>query len=153
MGNRKMRFARSLHRTQSFCNGRAEQSRQNRMFQRQGPSFPGREACRRGGHQKWEWISNNNYSSNWLVGNSQMAKFHATCGDYQIVYKREGKLMEIIEEAEWLVSKKKATHVLIDGIQNSVPEIMRVHLKLEKQVLQRLKVLNESAVVVLEEVM
>ena len=61
--------------------------------------------------------------------------------------------MEIIEEAEWLVSKKKATHVLIDGIQNSVPEIMRGHLKLEEQVLQRLKVLNKSAVVVLAEVL
>merc|ERR1712240_611118 len=64
-----------------------------------------------------------------------------------------GKLMEIIKEAEWLVSKKKATHVLIDGIQNSVPEIMRGHLKLEKQVLQRLKVLNKSTMVVLAEVL
>ena len=53
-----------------------------------------------------------------------MAKFHAKCGNYQIAYKRGGKLMEIIEEAEWLISNKKATHVVIDGIQNSVPEII-----------------------------
>merc|ERR1712112_205995 len=124
-----------------------------RMYPKQGPSYPDREARRRRGHHKWEWISNNHHSSNWLVGNSQMAKFHATHGDYQIIYKRGGKLMEIIEEAEWLVSKQKATHVLIDGIQNSVPEIVRGHLKLEKQVLQRLKVLNKSAVVVLAEVL
>ena len=123
------------------------------MYRKQGPSYPSREARRRSGHHKWKWISNNHHSSNWLVGNSQMAKFHATHGDYQIAYKRGGKLMEIIEEAEWLVSKQKATHVLIDGIQNSVPEIVRGHLKLEKQVLQRLKVLNKSAVVVLAEVL
>jgi len=41
--------------------------------------------------------------------------------------------MEIIEEAEWLVSKQKVTHVLIDGIQNSVPEIVRGHLSLENR--------------------
>merc|ERR1711955_6711 len=35
----------------------------------------------------------------------------------------------------------------------SVPEIMRGHLKLEEQVLKRLKVLNKSAVVVLAEVL
>ena len=61
--------------------------------------------------------------------------------------------MEIIEEAEWLVSKQRVTHVLIDGIQNSVPEIVRGHLSLEKQVLERLKVMNKSAVVVLAEVL
>merc|ERR1712033_135984 len=64
-----------------------------------------------------------------------------------------GKLMEIIEEAEWLISNKKVTHVVIDGIQNSVPEIIRGNLKLEEQVLRRLKVLNKSAVVVLAEVL
>ena len=53
-----------------------------------------------------------------------MAKFHAIQGDYQIAFKRGGRIMEIIAEAERLVSKKKATHVLIDGIQNSVPEIV-----------------------------
>jgi len=61
--------------------------------------------------------------------------------------------MEIIEEAKWLISNKKATHVVIDGIQNSVPEIMRGNLKLEEQVLRRLKALNKSAVVVLAEVL
>ena len=61
--------------------------------------------------------------------------------------------MEIIAEAERLVSKKKATHVLIDGIQNSVPDIVRGHLSLETDVLERLKVMNKRAVVVLAEVL
>merc|ERR1711867_91018 len=61
--------------------------------------------------------------------------------------------MEIIEEAEWLDSKQRATHILIDGIQKSVPEIVRGHLSLEKQVLERLKAMNKSAVVVLAEVL
>merc|ERR1712240_587756 len=50
-------------------------------------------------------------------------------------------------------SKQRATHVLIDGIQNSVPKIVRGHLSLEKQVLERLKVMNKSVVVVLAEVL
>ena len=61
--------------------------------------------------------------------------------------------MEIIAEAERLVSKKKATHVLIDGIQNSIPDIVRGHLSLETDVLERLKVLNKRALVVLAEVL
>ena len=61
--------------------------------------------------------------------------------------------MEIIAEAEWLITMKKATHVLIDGIQNSIPDIVRGHLDLERDVLQRLKVLNKRAVVVLAEVL
>ena len=61
--------------------------------------------------------------------------------------------MEIIAEAERLVSKKKATHVLIDGIQNSIPDIVRGHLSLETDVLERLKVLNRRALVVLAEVL
>ena len=61
--------------------------------------------------------------------------------------------MEIIAEAEWLITAKKATHVLIDGIQNSIPDIVRGHLDLERDVLQRLKVLNKRAVVVLAEVL
>merc|ERR1712121_75950 len=125
----------------------------SRMFSRgrpHGTSFP---AHQRSGKKKWEQISNNSDSPNWLVGNSQMAKFQAKCGNYQIAYKRGGKLMEIIEEAKWLISNKKATHVVIDGIQNSVPEIIRGNLKLEEQVLRRLKVLNKSAVVVLAEVL
>merc|ERR1712002_411561 len=113
----------------------------------------GRVFLDRGGTKKWELISNNSGSANWLVGNSQMAKFHAKGGNYQIAYKRGGKLMEIIEEAEWLIAKKKATHVIIDGIQNSVPEIIQGNLKLEEQVLRRLKVLNQFAVVVLAEVL
>ena len=61
--------------------------------------------------------------------------------------------MELIAEAEWLVSTKKATHVLIDGIQNSIPDIVRGYLDLEADVLQRLKVLNRRALVVLAEVL
>merc|ERR1712240_95140 len=120
------------------------------MFRRHGPSFPAR---RRGGTKKWKRISNNSDSPNWLVGNSPMAKFHAKCGTYQIAYKRGAKLMEILEEAEWIIYNKKATHVIVNGIQNRVPEIVRGNLKLEDQVLEKLRVLNMSAVVVLAEVL
>lgn len=61
--------------------------------------------------------------------------------------------METIAETEKLVSKKKATHVLIDRIQNSIPDIVRGHLSLETDVLERLKVLNKRALVVLAEVL
>merc|ERR1711873_264462 len=74
-------------------------------------------------------------------------------GGYQIAVKRGGRIMEIIAEAERLVSKKRGTHILIDGIQNSVPDIVREHLSLETDVLERLKVMNKRAVVVLAEVL
>ena len=61
--------------------------------------------------------------------------------------------MELIAEAEWLITTKKATHVLIDGIQNSVPDIVRGTLNLETEVQQRLKALNKRALVVLAEVL
>ena len=61
--------------------------------------------------------------------------------------------MEIMAEAEWLITTKKATHVLIDGIQNSVPDIVRGTLNLETEVLPRLKALNKRALVVLSEVL
>ena len=61
--------------------------------------------------------------------------------------------MEHIAEAEWLGSRKKATHVLVDGIQNSIPDIMRGYLDLETDVLERLKVLNRRALVVMAEVL
>ena len=61
--------------------------------------------------------------------------------------------MEIIEEAEWIIDNKKATHVIVDSIQNSIPEIIRGNLKLEDQVLEKLRVLNKNAVVVLAEVL
>ena len=61
--------------------------------------------------------------------------------------------MEIMAEAEWLITTKKATHVLIDGIQNSVPDIVRGTLNLETEVKQRLKSLNKRALVVLTEVL
>ena len=61
--------------------------------------------------------------------------------------------MEIMAEAEWLINTKKATHVLVDGIQNSVPDIVRGTLNLEREVHQRLKALNKRALVVLSEVL
>ena len=61
--------------------------------------------------------------------------------------------MEIMAEAEWLITTKKATHVLINGIQNSVPDIVRGTLNLEAEVHQRLKALNKRALVVLSEVL
>ena len=103
---------------------------------------------------KFEWLCNNAASSTkWLVGNSQMAKFRGALGYYQIMYKRGGKIEEIVAEAEWIITSKKATHVIIDGIQNSVREIRQGSLKLEKDVLSRLKVLNKKAKVVLAEVL
>ena len=103
---------------------------------------------------KFEWLCNIAASSTkWLVGNSQMAKFSGALGHYQIMYKRGGKIEEIVAEAEWIITSKKATHVIIDGIQNSVREIRQGSLKLEKDVLSRLKVLNKKAKVVLAEVL
>ena len=61
--------------------------------------------------------------------------------------------MELVVEAEWLITTKKATHVLIDGIQNSIPDIVRGTLNLETEVQQRLKALNKRALVVLAEVL
>ena len=61
--------------------------------------------------------------------------------------------MEIIAEAERLVSRKKTTHVLINGIQNSIPDIVQGYLDLETDVLERLRVLNRTALVVLAEVL
>ena len=82
-----------------------------------------------------------------------MAKFSGTLGHYQIMYKRGGKIEEIMEKTEWLITSKKATHVIVDGIQNSVREIRNGSLKLEKDVISRLKVLNKQAKVVLAEVL
>ena len=73
--------------------------------------------------------------------------------DYQIMYKHGGRIEEIVAEAEWIITSKKATHVIVDGIQNSVREIRNGSLKLEKDVLSRLKVLNKQAKVVLAEVL
>ena len=102
----------------------------------------------------FEWLCNNAATSTkWLVGNSQMAKFSGTLGHYQIMYKRGGKIEEIMAETEWIITSKKATHVIVDGIQNSVREIWNGSLNLEKDVLSRLKVLNKQAKVVLAEVL
>ena len=103
---------------------------------------------------KFEWLCNNAASSTkWLVGNSQMANFSGGQGDYQIMYKRGGRIAEIVAEAEWIITSKKATHVIIDGIQNSVREIRQGTLNLEKDVLPRLKALNKRAQVVIAEVL
>ena len=103
---------------------------------------------------KFEWLCNNAASSTkWLVGNSQMANFSGGQGDYQIMYKRGGRIEEIVAEAEWIITSKKATHVIIDGIQNSVREIRQGTLNLEKDVLPRLKALNKRAQVVIAEVL
>ena len=61
--------------------------------------------------------------------------------------------MEIVAEAEWIITSKKATHVIIDGIQNSVREIRQGTLNLETEILPRLKALNKRALVVIAEVL
>ena len=78
-----------------------------------------------------------------------MANFRGS-RDYNITYKRGGKILELVSEAEWLVSVR-ATHVVIDGIQNSVREIISGQVSLEGEVLARLKEMNKKAVVVLAE--
>ena len=45
-------------------------------------------------------------------------------GDYQLYYKRGGKLPEIMAEAEWVIIAKKATHMVIEG-SRIVSEISR----------------------------
>ena len=82
-----------------------------------------------------------------------MANFSGALGYYQIMYKRGGKIDEIMAEAEWIILTKKATHVIVDGIQNSVMDIRNGSLKLEKEVFSRLKVLNKQAKVVIVEVL
>ena len=102
----------------------------------------------------FEWLCNDAATSTkWLVGNSQMAKFSGALGHYQIMYKRGGKIDEIMGETEWIITSKKATHVIVDGIQNSVREIRNRSLNLEKEVFSRLKGLNKHAKVVLAEVL
>ena len=102
----------------------------------------------------FEWLCNDAATSTkWLVGNSQMAKFSGALGHYQIMYKRGGKIDEIMGETEWIITSKKATHVIVDGIQNSVREIRNGSLNLEKEVFSRLKGLNKHAKVVLAEVL
>ena len=108
--------------------------------------------CRMPNH--FEWLCNNAANSTmWLVGNSHMAKFSGALGHYQIMYKRGGKIDEIMAETEWIILSKKATHIIVDGIQNSVKDIRNGSLNLEKEVFSRLKVLNKQAKVVLAEVL
>ena len=99
----------------------------------------------------FEWMGRAN-STNWMIGNSQLSRFQIQ-GDYQLSYKRGGKLPEIMAEAEWVIIAKKATHIVIDGIQNSVRDIQKGTLNLETEVLPRLKALSSRAQVVLSEVL
>ena len=99
----------------------------------------------------FEWMGRAN-SSYWMIGNSQMLRFQIL-GEYQLYYKRGGKLSEILAEAEWVIITKKATHRVVDGIQNSVKDIQNGTLNLETEVLPRLKALNSRAQVVLSEVL
>ena len=81
-----------------------------------------------------------------------MSRFQCQ-GDYQLLYKRGCKLPEIMAEAEWVIISKKASHLIVDGIQNSVRDIRQGTLNLETEVLPRLKALNKRAQVVLSEVL
>merc|ERR1712112_20308 len=94
----------------------------------------------------WSYISRNPDTNNWIVGNSQMANFkiEGDFRDYSIAFKRGGRILEIMEEAEWLV-KAGATHVLIDGVQNSVKEILAGRVNLEEEALDKLKEINKKA--------
>ena len=92
-------------------------------------------------------------STKWLVGNSQMARFSGALGHFQIRYKRGGKIEEIMAETERLVTSNLATHVIVDGFQNSVRDIRSGIINLELDILPRLKFLNKKAKVVLSEVL
>ena len=74
-----------------------------------------------------------------------MAKFSGTLGNYKILYKRGGRISEILEKTEWLITSKQATHVILDGVQNDVRDIRHGILELERDVLPRLKALNTQA--------
>ena len=102
----------------------------------------------------WSYISRNPDTNNWMVGNSQMAKFkiEGDFKDYSIAFKRGGRILEIMEEAQWLV-KAGATNVLIDGVQNSIREILAGKINLEGETLEKLKEMNKKATVILTEVL
>ena len=92
-------------------------------------------------------------STHWLIGGSKMARFSGTLGNYKILYKRGGQIEEIMEKTEWLITSKQATHVIVDGVQNSVRDIQKGNLKLERDVLPKLKALNKQAKVILAEIL
>ena len=92
-------------------------------------------------------------STNWLIGGSKMAKFSGTLGNYKILYKRGGRISEILEKTEWLITSKQATHVILDGVQNDVRDIRHGILELERDVLPRLKALNTQAKVIIADVL
>ena len=56
-------------------------------------------------------------------------------------------------ETERLVTLDLATHVIVDGFQNSVRDIRSGIINLELDILPRLKFLNKKAKVVLSEVL
>ena len=82
-----------------------------------------------------------------------MAMFSGALGHFQIRYKRGGKIEEIMAETERLMTSNLATHVIVDGFQNSVRDIRSGILNLEVDILPRLKFLNRKAMVVLSEVL
>ena len=92
-------------------------------------------------------------STKWLVGNSQMARFSGALGNFQIRYKRGAKIEEIMAETERLVTSDLATHVIVDGFQNSVRDIRSGLISLELDIRPRLEFLNKKAKVVLSEVL
>ena len=92
-------------------------------------------------------------STKWLVGNSQMARFSGALGNFQIRYKRGAKIEEIMAETERLVTSDLATHVIVDGYQNSVRDIRSGLISLELDIRPRLEFLNRKAKVVLSEVL
>ena len=58
-----------------------------------------------------------------------------------------------MEKTEWLITSKQATPVIVHGIQNDVTDIRHGILKLERDVLPKLKALNTQAKVILAEVL
>ena len=82
-----------------------------------------------------------------------MARFSGALGHFQISFKRGGKIEEIMAETERLVFWNEATHVIVDGFQNSVRDIRTGTIKLEADILPRLKALNKQTKVVLSEVL
>merc|ERR1711867_412415 len=64
-----------------------------------------------------------------------------------------GKIEEIMAETERLVTSDLASHIILDGFQNSVRDIRSGLISLELDIRPRLKFLNKKAKVVLSEVL
>ena len=101
------------------------------------------------GLHKWEYLSRDPQSRRWMVGNSQMKGFGGD-RDYQITFKRGGKILEILDEANWLTTVG-ATHIVIDGLQNSVKELITGRVKFGRDILPKMTEMNKKCKVVLAE--